>query len=62
MFWSLRQIHPPQPNGNGAGRDDDHSMAIIAELDCSLDDQGKDGENGLVRLLIDNRTRPFSCR
>jgi hypothetical protein len=56
MFGSLGQIHSPQPNGNCAGRDDDHSMAIVAELDCSLDNQGKDGENGLVGLLIDNRT------
>lgn len=55
-FRSLGQIHAPEPNGNGTGRDDDHSVAIVAELDCRLDNQGKDGENGLVGLLIDNRT------
>jgi hypothetical protein len=42
MFRSLGQIHAPEPNGNGAGRDDDHSMAIVAEFDCSLYNQGQD--------------------
>lgn len=59
MFRSLGQVHPPEPDRDGPGRDDDHSMAIVSELDCSFNNQGEDGENGLVRLLIHNGTRPF---
>jgi hypothetical protein len=54
MFRSFGQIHSPEPDGNGAGRDNDHSMAIVAELDRSLNNEGENRENGLVSLLIDN--------
>jgi hypothetical protein len=59
MFRSFGQIHSPEPDGNGAGRDNDHSMAIVAEPDRSLNNKGENRENGLVSLLIDNRARSF---
>ena len=41
MFRSPGQIHPPEANSNGAGRDEDHPVPILAELNCSLDNQGE---------------------
>jgi hypothetical protein len=37
-------------------------VAIAAELDCRLDNRREDGENGLVSLLIHNRTGSLSCQ
>ena len=59
MFRSFGQIHSPEPDGNGTGRDNDHSMAIVAEPDSSLNNEGENRENGLVSLLIDNGARSF---
>ena len=54
MFRSFGQIHSPEPDGNGAGRDNNHSVAIVAELDRSLNNERENRKNGLVSLLIDN--------
>jgi hypothetical protein len=59
MFRSFGQIHSPEPDSNGAGRDNDHSMAIVAELDRSLNNEGENRENRLVSVLIDNGARSF---
>jgi len=59
MFRSFGQIHSPEPDGNGAGRDKNHSMAIVAEPDRSLNNGGENRENGLMSLLIDNGARSF---
>jgi hypothetical protein len=34
-------------------------VAIVAEPDCSLNNEGENRENGLVSLLIDNGARSF---
>lgn len=54
MFWSLVDIHPAQANTNGSGGDDDDSVACLLKLDRGVHDQGQDGQQGLMRLFIDD--------
>lgn len=56
MFWPLVLLHAPQADANGAGRDNDDSVAIFLEFVGSLDYEGQVGEEGLVSLLINYGT------
>jgi len=59
VLGPLRDIHPLESDSNGTGRHNGHSVAIVAKLDGSLGNQGKNGEDGLVRLLIHDRAGPW---
>ena len=43
MLGPFFGIHPPQPDANGTGRDDDDSMPIFTKLNRSLNDQTQYG-------------------
>lgn len=58
VFWTTRQIHAPQAHANGARGDDDYMVTGSGQAARCLDDEGEDGEEGLVGLFVDNRGRP----
>lgn len=53
MLRSSLHVHLPQGHPDGARGADDDSVAIMAQTDCSLDDGGQGGQQGLVGLLVD---------
>lgn len=61
MFRPLVLLHAPQADANGAGRDNDDSVAIFLEFVGSLDYEGQVGEEGLVSLLINYGTGSCMC-
>lgn len=56
----LVHVHMPHADADGAGRDDDDSVAIFTELDSRLNDDGEDGQVRLTRLFIHNGTRSWT--
>lgn len=61
MFWPLVPLHAPQAHADGAGRDNDDSVAIFPEFVGSLNYEGQVGEEGLVSLLIYYGTGSCIC-
>ena len=53
----LGYVHPLQPNSNGPGGHNDHSVAISSQLYGRLNYQGKYRQYRLVSSLIDYRGR-----
>ncbi len=56
MLGTAINVHAPQTNANGAGRDNDDSMAFLAKLDGGIDDQGQDRQERLMSLFVHNGT------
>lgn len=56
MLGALVNIHAAKTNTDGSGGDDDNSVALLAELDCSVDNQSQNRQERLMCLFIDNRT------
>lgn len=54
VLWSVIHLHPQQADADGAGRHDDDAVAILSQLDGRLDDERQDGQQRLVRGLVDD--------
>jgi hypothetical protein len=59
MLWPLLDIHPPQPDADGARRDDDDLVAILPQPHCRFHYRRQDGEEGLMRLFVDDGAGPW---
>lgn len=55
MLGALVNIHAAETNTDGSGGDDDNSVALLAELDSSVDNKSQNRQKRLVCLFIDNR-------
>ena len=55
MLGALVNIHAAKTNTDGSGGDDDNSVALLAELDSSVDNKSQNRQERLVCLFIDNR-------
>lgn len=56
----LVDVHLPHADADGAGRDDDHLVAILPELHGRLHHHRQDREMGLARLFVHDGTRPWT--
>lgn len=54
VLWPLVDVHASETDANSAGRDDDDAVASLLKLDGSVDDEGQDGQQRLMRLFIDD--------
>ena len=59
VLWPLLDVHPPQADADGAGRDDDDLVAILSQLHGRLDDGRQDGEERLMALFVDDGARSW---
>jgi hypothetical protein len=57
VFRTLLEVHPAEADANSAGRDNDNAVAILVQLYGGFDYERKNGEEGLVCLLVDDATR-----
>lgn len=55
IFWSLLDIHSPQPHADGTGRDQDDTVAITMEFGSCFDYECKNRKDRLMSMFIDNR-------
>ena len=60
-FRPLVDLHPSQTHANGPRGDNDNFVAIFDKSDDSLDDEGQDGEEGLVRFFMNDRACTCIC-
>jgi hypothetical protein len=44
MFWSLIDVHPPEPNTNGSRRDDDDLVPIFPQFHSRFHYRRQDGK------------------
>jgi len=59
MLRPLLNIHPPQPDADGARRDDDDLVAILPQLHSRFHYRRQDGEEGLMTLFVDDGARAW---
>lgn len=52
VLGPLVLLHATEADADGAGRDEDDAVAILAQLVGGLDDEREVGEEGLVGLLV----------
>lgn len=60
IFWSLLDIHSPQPHANGTGRDQDDIVAVTVKFGSCFDDECKNRKDRLMGMFIDNRACAYS--
>lgn len=54
VFWTSFEVHLFESHADGAGGDDDDSVAILAQGNGGFDEECEDGEEGLVCLFVDD--------
>ena len=59
VFRPSFKVHSAEANANGARGDEDNAVAIFVQLHSGLDNDGQDGQQRLVRLLVDNGRRTY---
>lgn len=56
VLGATLNVHASQTDANSARRHNDDAVAILAQLNGGVDDEGKDGQKRLMRLFVDNGT------
>lgn len=59
VLGPLVHVHPPQPDADGSGRDDDDLVPVFPQPHRRLDDGREDGEERLMGLLVDDGAGPW---
>jgi hypothetical protein len=54
MFGPFLDIHPSKTDTNSARGDDDDSVTMFGQFDCSIHNEGDHRQQRLMSLLIDN--------
>lgn len=54
VLWPAFHVHVAESDTNGARRDDDDLVSIFLQFARRFDNCAQDGEEGLMRLFVDN--------
>lgn len=60
MLGALVDLHSLEADANSSRGDDDNSVAILSQLECSVHNQGKNGQKRLMSPLVHDGARPFT--